>query len=563
MSDTNIFASGLDKTPANYVPLSPLSFLKRAARIYPERTAVVNGDRRYTYAEFHDRVCRFRSGLGIRGIGAGDVVAVLAPNTPVLLEAHYAVPAAGAVLSALNTRLDAASIGFILGHSEAKILFVDYELADTARRALESLTHEIEVIFVADDSKDRGPAIGSLEYEDFLAGSDADPAWDLPRDEWSPITLNYTSGTTGDPKGVVYSHRGAYLSALANVISFSMGAGTVYLWTLPMFHCNGWTHSWAVTAAGGTHVCLRRIDPALIFNRIASENVTHMAGAPIVLSMLIHAPAETQKRGEEVTRIAVGGAPPPSIVIERMEAMGFEVVHLYGLTETYGPTIFCDRQDSWASLDKDQLARQMARQGCGLITTEDYIVANAGTIVSVADDAAQVGEILIRSNGVMMGYLKNPSATTEAFEGGWFHSGDLAVMHPDAYVEIKDRSKDVIISGGENISSIEVEEILTRNPAVREVAVVARPDEKWGETPCAFIDLVEGTRLTGREVMDWSRQNMAHFKVPRTVVFGPLPKTSTGKIQKFLLRDRARALSAAGAPGGSVAAGSVGDPDAN
>lgn len=542
MLPSSIFANGLDKTPANFVPLSPLSFLKRATKIYPDRTAVVHGDKRFSYAELHDRVCRFRSGLITRGIEKGDVVAVLAPNIPALLEAHYAVPASGAILCAINSRLDAAAVSFILEHSEAKILLVDYEFAETARHALDILKHKIDVILIADDIEDRKPMLGKLEYEDFLNTAQADPDWDLPQDEWSPIALNYTSGTTGNPKGVVYSHRGAYLSALSNVITFSMGAGTVYLWVLPMFHCNGWTHTWAVTAAGGTHICLRRVDPALIFDKVETEKVTHMSGAPVVLNMLIHAAKDAQKKSAHLTKIAVGGSPPPSIVIERMEAMGFEVVHLYGLTETYGPATFCEPQDNWPELNKEQVARQMARQGCGLVTTEDYRVGKSDSTQSVASDGTEVGEILIRSNGVMMGYLKNPNATEEAFEGGWFHSGDLAVMHSDAYVEIKDRAKDVIISGGENISSIEVEEILSRHPAVKEVAVVACPDKKWGETPCAFIEMKEDAHLTGQQLVEWSRQNMAHFKVPKTVIFGPLPKTSTGKVQKFILRERVKLL---------------------
>lgn len=542
MSARDIFANGLEKNPANHVPLSPLSFLSRAARVHPGRLAVIHGTERYSYGVLHERVCRFRAALKARGIGRGDVVAVLAPNTPVLLEAHYAVPAAGAVLNALNTRLDAASIAFILGHGEAKLLIVDHELAATAKAAIALLGRPLDVIFAADGVPGLEPPAGQIEYEAFLAEHPADHVWDLPEDEWSPIALNYTSGTTGDPKGVVYSHRGAFLSALANVISFGMGPGSVYLWVLPMFHCNGWTHSWAVTAAGGTHVCLRKVEPARIFEVIADEGVTHLAGAPVVLNMLIHAPASQQKRAATVPRIAVGGAPPPSIVIERMQDLGFEVVHLYGLTETYGPATICTPQDDWPGLEPAELARRMARQGCGLITTEAYRIGDLEDGGGLPEDGEAVGEILIRANGVMMGYLKNPGASGEVFKGGWLHTGDLAVMHPDARLEIRDRAKDVIISGGENISSVELEEVLSRHPGLREVAVVARPDPRWGESPCAFVERSDGSTLQAEELIAWAKEHMAGFKLPRTVIFGPLPKTSTGKVQKFALRERARSL---------------------
>ncbi|PHS73536.1 MAG: acyl-CoA synthetase [Cycloclasticus sp.] len=528
----------LQKTQANYVPLSPISFLTRAAKIYPARLAISYGTRHITYDEFNDRVRRFASALKTFNIGVGDTVSIIAPNVPALLEAHYAVPALGAVLSAINTRLDAPSVAFILEHSEAKVLLVDDEFADLATKALQLSKAKPQIIRIADKATAPAPQLGVVEYEDFLAKGD--PHFDLclPNDEWQPITLNYTSGTTGNAKGAVYSHRGAYLNAVANTISFGMTADTVYLWTLPMFHCNGWSHTWAVTLVGGTHVCLRKVEPKMVFDQIENSGVTHICAAPIVLNMLIHAPAAVKKRPANIIKIATGGAPPPSTVIVGMEDMGFEVVHLYGLTETYGPATICEKQDDWVNSSKEQIAQRLARQGQSHPLVEDYQVGNIDSSKSIVSDGKTVGEIQIQSNTVMMGYHKNPKATKAAFEGGWFHTGDLAVMHPDAVLEIKDRAKDVIISGGENISSIEIEEVLTRNPKIREAAVVAKPDEKWGETPCAFVELVEGAVCEAQEAIEWCRQNMAGFKVPKHVVFGELPKTSTGKIKKFVLRER-------------------------
>jgi fatty-acyl-CoA synthase len=529
----------LARNPANFAALTPLGFLARAAAIYPDKLAVIDGERRFTYREFHARCCCFADALRRRGIGLGDTVAVLAPNVPALLEAHYGVPMAGAVLNALNYRLDGRSIGFILGHGSAKLLIADREFAPLARDAVTRLGKDIPIVDIDDGSGSGG--FGDMEYEVFLAEGDPAASWSLPADEWSPITLNYTSGTTGNPKGVVYHHRGAYLNALGNAITFGLDRHSVYLWTLPMFHCNGWTYTWAVTAVAGTHVCLRRVEPAPIFAAIAEHNVTHLCGAPVVLNMLVHAPDGVKRRFDHVVEVATGGAAPPSPVIEAMERMGFRVTHLYGLTESYGPSTSCAWQDEWAALPLSERVAKMARQGVQYLTLDRQRVADPATMQDVPADGATIGELLLRSNTLMKGYLKNPAATDEAFGGGWFHTGDLAVMHPDFYVEIKDRSKDIIISGGENISSIEVEEVLYRHPQIMEAAVVAKPDEKWGETPCAFVTLkADAGEVTAADIIDWCRANLAHFKVPKSVIFGPLPKTSTGKIQKYALRDRAK-----------------------
>jgi fatty-acyl-CoA synthase len=532
-------APHLARNSANFTALTPLGFLARAAAIYPDKLAVIDGARRFTYREFHARCRRFADALRRRGIGLGDTVAVLAPNVPALLEAHYGVPMAGAVLNAMNYRLDARSIGFILGHGAAKLLIVDREFASLARAALGELGRQIPFVEIDDGSGSGG--FGEMEYEAFLAEGDPAASWFSPTDEWSPITLNYTSGTTGNPKGVVYHHRGAYLNALGNAITFGLDRHSVYLWTLPMFHCNGWTYTWAVTAVAGTHVCLRRVEPAPIFAAIAEHNVTHLCGAPVVLNMLVHAPDRVKRSFDHVVEVATGGAAPPSPVIEAMERMGFRVTHLYGLTESYGPSTSCAWQDEWAALPLSERVAKMARQGVQYLTLDRQRVADPATMQDVPADGATIGELLLRSNTLMKGYLKNPAATDEAFAGGWFHSGDLAVMHPDGYVEIKDRSKDIIISGGENISSIEVEEVLYRHPQIMEAAVVAKPDEKWGETPCAFVTLkADAGEVTAADIIDWCRANLAHFKAPKRVVFGPLPKTSTGKIQKYALRDRAK-----------------------
>ena len=537
----SIFEQDLGRTPANYVPLSPVSFLTRTAGIYPNRVAVIHGDRRYTYAQFADRARRLASSLARAGVGKGDTVAIMAPNTPEMLEAHYAVPMLGAVLCCINTRLDAGAIGFILQHSEAKVVLTDREFAKVMAPALTEAATAPLVVDIDDVLAPPGAMIGAIEYEAFLAAGDPTHPVRLPDDEWQAIALNYTSGTTGNPKGVVAHHRGAYLNACANALAFGLSPRSVYLWTLPMFHCNGWTYTWAVTLAGGTHVCLRRVEPALIFAAIADEAVTHMCGAPVVLSMLIHAPAEARRAFAQTVCIATGGAAPPSTVIAGMEAMGFAVTHLYGLTETYGPSTVCLWQPGIDDLPMDEKSAFMARQGVATPMIEEVAVMNPATMAVMPADGVSMGELMIRGNTVMKGYLQNPVATEEAFAGGWFHSGDLAVRHPDGYVEIKDRAKDVIISGGENISSLEVEEVLYKHPDVMEAAVVARPDEKWGETPQAFVTLKPGRAgVTAADIIAFCRANMAHYKIPRHVTFGPLPKTSTGKIQKFELRERAR-----------------------
>ena len=529
-----MFDQDLPRTAANYVPLSPVSFLLRAARIFPGRAAVVHGERVTTYAGFLERVRLLASALARAGVGVGDTVAIMAPNTPAMLEAHYAVPGLGAVLCPVNTRLDAGAIGFILRHSQAKVLLADTEFS----AVLAGVATGLVVVDV--DDLGNGARIGSVEYEAFLAGGDAGFALRLPDDEWQAIGLNYTSGTTGNPKGVVAHHRGAYLNASANALTFGLGPDSVYLWTLPMFHCNGWTYTWAVTLAAGTHVCLRRVEPALIFAEIAERGVTHMCGAPVVLSMLIHAP---EKRAfPQVVKVATGGAAPPSTVIAEMEAMGFAVTHLYGLTESYGPATVCLPQPGQEALPLAEKAAFMARQGVNTPMLEEAAVLDPATMLPVVADGEAMGELMLRGNTVMKGYLKNPAATAEAFAGGWFHTGDLAVMHPDGYVEIRDRAKDIIISGGENISSLEVEEVLYKHPSVMEAAVVARPDAKWGETPQAFVALKPGAVASEAEIVAWCRERLAHYKCPRHVAFGPLPKTSTGKVQKFDLRERARRL---------------------
>ncbi|HEV8256204.1 MAG TPA: AMP-binding protein, partial [Casimicrobiaceae bacterium] len=475
----------LGKERANYVPLSPVQFLVRSALIWPDKIAVRHGSQAYTYREFEARCRRLASALARRGIGRGDTVAVVAPNVPALLEAHYAVPALGAVLNALNYRLDARTIAFCLAHGGAKVLVTDAEFAPTIKAALAQLDTGLLVVDIADPDGPPGERLGTVDYATLLAEGDPGFAWTGPNDEWDALALLYTSGTTGDPKGVVYHHRGAYLNALANALAFGLKPDSVYLWTLPMFHCSGWTYTWAVTAAGGAHVCLRRVDPALIFAAIREHRVTHLCGAPIVLNMLVHAPAAVKLSFDHTVEVATGGAAPPSAVIEAMEQMGFRVTHLYGLTESYGPATLCAPQERWSELPLPERAREMARQGVPMPALAELMVADPETHAPVPRDAKTVGEVMLRGNTVMKGYLKNEPATTTAFRGGWYHTGDLAVWHPDNYIEIKDRAKDIIISGGENISSLEIEECLYRHPQVMEAAVVARPDEKWGETPCA------------------------------------------------------------------------------
>ena len=537
------YEAGLERGPANHAPLTPLSFLARAAAVYPTKPAVVHGDRSYTYAEFAARCRRLASALTRRGIGLGDTVAIMAPNVPAMLEAHYGVPLTGAVLNALNYRLDARSIAFMLDHAGARLLLTDTEFAPTIQEALGLLGQPLPVVDIDDPlaGPARGSRLGETEYEALIGEGDAGFAGCLPADEWQAICLLYTSGTTGNPKGVVYHHRGAYLNALGDALSFGLTPRSVYLWTLPMFHCSGWCFTWGVTAVGATHVCLRKVDPALIFPAIRRHGVTHLCGAPVVLSMLIHAPDEAKVRFDHVVEVATGGAAPPSAVIQAMEAMGFRVTHLYGLTETYGPATLCAWQPDWDGLPLAERAQAMARQGVAYPTLDGLMVADPVTLTPVPRDGTTMGEVMLRGNTIMKGYLRNPAATEEAFQGGWFHSGDLAVWHPDGYLEIKDRSKDIIISGGENISSLEVEEALYRHPAVMEAAVVARPDPKWGETPCAFVTIKPGAEpVSADEILAWCRDHLAHYKVPRHVVFGPLPKTSTGKTQKYVLREHAK-----------------------
>jgi len=535
-------APHLARNAANFTALTPLSFLARAAAIYPDKLAVVHGDLQYTYGEFYARCRQFADALRRRGVGPGDTVAVLAPNIPPLLEAHYGVPMTGAVLNALNTRLDARSIAFILDHGEAKLLIADREFAPVVSAALTELGRPLASVEIDDGYGSERIGAGT-DYEAFLAEGDPAAEWQVPSEEWAPIALNYTSGTTGNPKGVVYHHRGAFLNALGNSITFGLDRHSVYLWTLPMFHCNGWTYPWAVTAVAGTHVCLRRVEPAAIFAAIADHRVTHLCGAPVVLNMLIYAPEGVKRRFDHVIEAATGGAAPPSAVIGAMERMGFRITHLYGLTESYGPSTVCAWQEAWDDLPLDERAARMARQGVGSLTLGGQRVVDAG-MTDVPADGVTIGEVVLRGNTLMKGYLKNPAATEEAFREGWFHTGDLAVMHSDGYIEIKDRAKDIIISGGENISSLEVEEALYRHPHIMEAAVVARSDAKWGESPCAFVTLTpDAPRLSAEDVIAWCRTNLAHYKVPRTVVFGTLPKTSTGKVQKYELRERAKELS--------------------
>jgi fatty-acyl-CoA synthase len=533
---------GLEPNPANYAALTPVAFLRRSAEVYPNKVAVIHGDRTYTYRELEERCRRLASVLTARGIGRGDTVAVMAPNVPALLEAHYAVPGIGAILNALNYRLDAATIAFCLEHGEARVLITDREFAPVVKDALRRVARDIFVVDIDDVLGPGGEDLGAIGYEDWIARGD--PAFELggPQDEWDSLALLYTSGTTGDPKGVLYHHRGAYLNALGNAIAFKLDADSVYLWTLPMFHCSGWTYTWAVTAVGGTHVCLRKVDPALIFPAIEQHRVTHLCGAPIVLNMLVHASAEVKRRFGHRVEVATGGAAPPSAIIEAMESMGFRVTHLYGLTESYGPATLCAWQHDWDGLELGPRSRLMARQGVRYPTLDGLQVADPGTHVPVPRDGETLGEVMLRGNTIMKGYLRNEPATREAFRDGWYHTGDLAVRHPDGYIEVKDRSKDIIISGGENISSLEVEECLYRHPKVMEAAVVAKPDEKWGEVPCAFVTLRPECEATVEEVVAWCRERLARFKVPKAVVFGALPKTSTGKIQKFMLRDRARGI---------------------
>ena len=534
-----IFDTDLPKTPANYAALSPLAFIERTAEVYPERLAIIHGDLRRTWAEVFSRCRQLASALTRHGIGKGDTVAVMLPNTPPMIEAHFGIPVTGAVLNALNTRLDAETLAFMLDHGEAKVVMVDVEFAGLMHKAL-ALRQSTTPLLVIDveDAQFTGEVqrIGSITYEAFLATGDAAYAWQLPDDEWDAIALNYTSGTTGNPKGVVYHHRGAALNAVSNILEWDMPKHAVYLWTLPMFHCNGWCFPWTVAARAGVNVCLRRTAAPEIFDAIKRHGVTHYCAAPIVHGMLVNAPAELKQGLTAGVKAMVAGAAPPASMIEGMEALGFELTHVYGLTEVYGPATVCAAQQGWDQLDIGERARLNARQGVRYHLERDVRVLDSQTMQPVPQDGQTMGEIMFRGNIAMKGYLKNPKATQEAFAGGWFHSGDLAVMYPDGYMKIKDRSKDIIISGGENISSIEVEDVLYRHPDVLAAAVVAKPDERWGETPCAFIELKAGAPTTAQDIIAHCKKHLAGFKVPRSVVFGELPKTSTGKIQKFELR---------------------------
>ena len=546
MIGSSAYLVGLDRNQANYTPLTPLTFLERAAYVHPDHLSVVHGEQRFTWRETYARCRRLASALARRGIGKNDTVALMAPNIPAMVEAAFGIPMCGAVLNTLNTRLDAETIAFMLRHGGARVLITDREFSATIEQALTLLEQRPLVIDIDDPSYEGGKALGEIGYEAFLAEGDPDFAWQNPADEWDAISLNYTSGTTGDPKGVVYHHRGAYLNAISNVLDWDMPQHAVYLWTLPMFHCNGWCFPWSVAERAGTNVCLRRVEAKAAFDAIRTHNVTHMCGAPIVYSMLINAPAELRAGLDHRIAGQIAGAAPPAAIIEGAEQIGIELTHVYGLTETYGPASVCAKHTGWNALPMEQRAERNGRQGVRVPMQEALTVLDPETMTPVPWDGETMGEIMFRGNITMKGYLKNPKATDAAFAGGWFHTGDLAVMQPDGYVKIRDRSKDIIISGGENISSIEVEDALYSHPAVLSAAVVAQPDEKWGETPCAFIELKPGASVTADELREFCRQHMARYKVPKTFVFRELPKTSTGKIQKFVLRDIAKSASAIG-----------------
>ena len=540
----NAYEKGLERKEANYTPLTPVSFLAKAARVYPERTAVIHGAVRRNWREVYQRARRLASALAKRGVKRGDTVAAMLPNVPAMMELHFGPAMFGAVLCTLNTRLDAEAIALMLDHGEAKVLFTDREFSPIIAKALKLVKKLPLVVDVEDALFEGGEALGSIEYEALIAEGDADFEWSVPPDEWDAIALNYTSGTTGNPKGVVYHYRGAYLNALNNILDWSMPKHPVYLWTLPMFHCNGWCFNWTVAAAAGTSVCLRKVEAKLIFELMRDHKVTHYCGAPIVHSMLVNAPAEWREgMGHEVHAL-VAAAPPPAAMIEGMGRIGIDMTHVYGLTETYGPAAICAKHEEWGELPLEEQVKHNGRQGVAYLLQEGMDVLDPETMRPVPWDGETMGEIMFRGNITMKGYLKNPAATEEAFRGGWFHSGDLAVMHPDGYVKIKDRSKDVIISGGENISSQEVEDVLHGHPSVMMAAVVAQPDPKWGETACAFIELKEGASASVEEIVEFCRARMARFKAPKTVVFGVLPKTSTGKVQKFILRERAKSTAA-------------------
>jgi len=539
----NIYDADLDRCDANYVSLSPLSFLGRVARVYPDHPSVIHGGTRWTWRETAERCNRLASALAKRNIGPGDTVSVMAPNIPALYESHFGVPMTGAVLNALNIRLDAKTLAFILEHGEAKVLITDTEFSPVIKDALRICKQDLLVIDIDDPEGPGGDRLGELTYEELLTEGESNYTWSAPDSEWNAISLNYTSGTTGNPKGVVYHHRGAYLNASSNIIGWNLGHHPTYLWTLPMFHCNGWCFPWSLAAVGGTSVCLRNVSASAIFDAIADHSVTHFCGAPVVLNLIINAAEPETRNFDHTVEVMTAAAPPPAAVLAAMEAAGFSMTHVYGLTETYGPAVICAWHPEWNDLPLAEQAEIKSRQGVQYHMLEDLKVLDPETMNSVQPDALQLGEVMFRGNIVMKGYLKNPKATAEAFAGGWFHSGDLGVLYPDGYTQLKDRSKDIIISGGENISSIEIEDTLYRHPDVLEAAVVARPDNKWGETPCAFVTLKDtAVGVTGQDIINFCRDQMAHFKIPKTVIFLELPKTSTGKVQKFRLREKTEAM---------------------
>jgi len=538
----NKYEQGLGKNAANFTPLTPLSFIERTARVFPDHTAVVHGETQRSWTETYHRCIKLASALNRRGINKGDTVAVMLPNVPASLEAHFGVPMCGAVLNTLNIRLDAKTIAFILDHGEAEVLLTDKEFAPVINEALSLCKAKPLVIDVDDALAPDGELLGEIEYEAFLAEGNASYDWQYPENEWDAISLNYTSGTTGNPKGVVYHHRGAALNSLGNITAWAMPQRPKYLWTLPMFHCNGWCFPWTVTALAGTHICLRRTEPGPIYQSIIDHQVTHMCGAPIVMGMLVNASSQEQKTLPHSVKILTAGAAPPSAIVEQIEVLGFDVTHAYGLTECYGPGVVSEWHPEWDELPTAEKSAKKARQGVPYLVMQDLTVMDPETMQKTPADAQTMGEVFMRGNNLMKGYLKNETATEKAFLGGWFHTGDLGVMHPDGYIELKDRSKDIIISGGENISTIEVEGVLYQHPAVAEAAVVAKPDEKWGETPCAFVALKEEAKSSEEELIQFCRDNLAHFKCPKKIVFAELPKTSTGKIQKFILREQAKTL---------------------